>query len=55
MYRAQFERLWAGSKSKALALKCKCLDCCCYQRLEVAKCGAQHCPLWRLRPYQNDK
>lgn len=46
-----FEKAFSG-KSKATALKAKCLDCCCYQRNEVEKCTTESCPLWQYRPYQ---
>jgi hypothetical protein len=41
-----------GGKSKAFGIKVKCLDCCCYVRSEVERCGATTCPLWLYRPYQ---
>ena len=31
------------------AIREKCLDCCCWQREEVRKCTAIHCPLWPYR------
>lgn len=39
-------------KSKANALKSKCLDCCCFQRAEITNCTVIDCPLWPHRPYQ---
>ena len=35
------------SRSKAIRLKC--LDCCAGQAVEVRKCPAISCPLWRFR------
>lgn len=46
-----FARAFAGN-SRSAAVKAKCLDCCCYQRIEVAKCTTLACPLWPYRPYQ---
>ena len=40
-------------KSRAAAVKAKCLDCCCWQRTEIVACQADTCPLWAYRPYQN--
>lgn len=51
-YAGLFERIYRGSKSKAERIKAKCLDCCGYQRLEVANCTATVCPLWPIRPYR---
>ena len=31
------------------AIRAKCLDCCCNQRLEVKLCPAKGCPLWPYR------
>jgi hypothetical protein len=31
----------------------KCLDCCCYQPSEVAKCTAVKCALWPFRMGSN--
>jgi hypothetical protein len=31
------------------SVRAKCLDCCCYQVGEIAKCTAIACPLWILR------
>ena len=41
-----------SSKSRAAATKAKCLDCCCWQRVEVANCPVDTCPLWPYRPYR---
>ena len=34
------------------AVNAKCWDCCCEVRIEVTKCSATDCPLWKLRPWQ---
>lgn len=54
LYRGMFERVWFGNAGRALRVKCKCLDCTCYQRLEVENCTTVACPLWEIRPYQKD-
>ncbi len=36
------------------AIKQKCLDCCCWDRTEVAKCLTDTCPLWNFRPFRDD-
>lgn len=51
-YTGILKQAYSGG-SKAAGIKAKCLDCCCYQRLEVEKCRATGCPLWAYRPYQN--
>ena len=50
-YRGIYKRAMAGG-SKAFAGKAKCLDCCGWQREEVALCTTLTCPLWKVRPYQ---
>jgi hypothetical protein len=39
-----------GKVGSLIALKC--LDCCCWQRREVALCPVAACPLHPLRPYR---
>jgi hypothetical protein len=46
-----FVKAFSG-KSKALAIKSKCIECCAYQKAEVTACNVKGCPLWRYRPYQ---
>lgn len=46
------ERVFLGKGSPRQAIKAKCIDCCCWQREEVALCTAEACPLWRYRPFQ---
>jgi hypothetical protein len=36
-------------RSVLKSIRAKCLDCCCYQVGEIAKCTAIGCPLWILR------
>ena len=30
-------------------IRAKCLNCCCYQAIEVKRCTAVKCPLWPYR------
>jgi hypothetical protein len=52
MHRAAYQKAVQGQGGRALAVKLKCLDCCCWQRIDVAACTATGCPLWHVRPYQ---
>lgn len=45
-------RVHKGESSMRERLKLKCLDCCNWERSEVAKCTIEHCALWAERPYQ---
>lgn len=44
-----------SGKSKAAALKAKCIECAGFVRAEVAECTVECCPLWVYRPYQGKK
>lgn len=44
---SKFEK---GSMKAAIALKC--LDCCCYQPVEIKECTDNSCSLWAFRPYK---
>jgi hypothetical protein len=46
-----FLKAFSGGSRKA-AVVAKCIECCGYQPVEVAKCGIEGCPLWRYRPYR---
>jgi hypothetical protein len=48
-YQHWVDKAEKGSFKAAVALKC--LDCCCFQRAEVAACPVRECSLWHLRPY----
>ncbi len=50
-YAGVAKRAYSG-KSKAAGIKAKCLDCSCWQRIEITNCTALACPLWPYRPYQ---
>lgn len=54
LHRPALTRLWEQSapKSRALAVKMKCMDCCCWQREEVRNCPAVTCALWDYRPFK---
>jgi hypothetical protein len=39
-----------GNTRSLIALKC--LDCCCWEKTEVAACTVTSCPLYPLRPYR---
>lgn len=46
-----FRKAYEG-KSGAAAIKAKCLDCCCLDRIQVRECEIDDCPLWEYRPYR---
>ena len=48
-----FQSVYYGRRSKALAVKAKCLDCSCWQVERIKDCSSLTCPLWRVRPYQD--
>lgn len=35
--------------TRGQAIKAKCLDCCCGERIEVKLCPCKDCPLWSYR------
>ena len=39
-------------KHKAMAIKCRCIQCAAYQKVEVTECTVEDCALWMYRPYQ---
>jgi hypothetical protein len=39
-----------GNTRSLIALKC--LDCCCWEKAEVAACPLTSCPLYPVRPYK---
>ncbi len=51
LYKKNYRKAMSG-KSKANALKAKCLDCCCWMRPEITRCTVSDCPPWLYRPYQ---
>ncbi len=50
-----FQSVYYGRRSKALAVKAKCLDCSCWQVERIKDCSSVICPLWRVRPYQDGR
>jgi hypothetical protein len=53
------ERARTKPRSRALAIRAKCWDCCGGgqdpgTRRTIAECTVYHCPLHALRPYQPD-
>jgi hypothetical protein len=52
LYRMGLRKALDGEGSPREAIKAKCLDCCNWERAEVASCTVVICPLWRWRPYQ---
>ena len=52
VYQKNFQTAMSG-KSRAAAIKAKCLDCTNWQRVEVADCLVETCPLWPYRPYRS--
>jgi hypothetical protein len=47
---AHADKARTGNTRSLIALKC--LDCCCWEKTEVAACPVTTCPLYPLRPYQ---
>lgn len=45
----------ARNGSLKARIKLKCLDCCNWQKVEVAVCECDDCPLWDVRPYKKVK
>lgn len=42
-------------RTRAQAIRAKCLDCCCDSTLGVKKCELKNCPLWLYRlGYETD-
>jgi len=48
IYQAGYRKGIEG-KSRAKAIRSKCLDCMCCQQTEVRECVIQECPLWAYR------
>lgn len=54
-YRRLFYDVFYGKKSYSKAVKAKCLDCSCFERVEITHCEVKTCPLYKIRPYQVKK
>jgi len=50
-YRQVTRKAMEGTSLRA-AIKAKCLDCCCWQRAEIADCRVPNCALYPYRPYK---
>lgn len=49
------EKAKRNPKSKALAIRAYCYDCCGGVKAEVTLCPSTNCPLWLHRPWQSNK
>jgi hypothetical protein len=49
-YRRNYDKALSGNSLSA-AVKAKCLDCMCWEKVEVRDCAVVTCPLWLYRPY----
>ena len=47
-------KAFQGTATPRQAIAAKCLECCCWQRVEVRECGIKSCPHWLYRPYTKD-
>ncbi|HSW63971.1 MAG TPA: hypothetical protein VLH56_11790 [Dissulfurispiraceae bacterium] len=53
VYRGIYQRAVEGRGLRA-AIKSQCLECVCWQREEVKICSDSACPLYAVRPYQEE-
>ena len=52
-YQSLFHRVKEmKTKSKADAIKAKCLECVNFRYKRITECTAPQCPLYEVRPYQ---
>ena len=51
VYHSNYQTAMSG-KSRAAAVKAKCLDCCCWDRKQITNCPVVICSLWPYRPYR---
>jgi hypothetical protein len=51
-YRACYDKAISG-KSLRAAINSFCLECVCWQTVEIRNCTDKACPLWTVRPYQD--
>lgn len=52
---AIFKKWQEKPNSRPLAIKVKCLDCCCGDMTEIKRCEIKDCSLWAVRPYKTDE
>jgi hypothetical protein len=48
-----FRKLGHNDRPLLQTIRAKCLDCCCYQPIEVRSCTATGCALWPYRMATN--
>lgn len=53
-YQAMLVASVVGELSPRQAIKVACLECVCWQKTLVRTCTSLACPLYPLRPYQED-
>ncbi|MCP4612102.1 MAG: hypothetical protein GY845_25675 [Planctomycetes bacterium] len=53
LHQNQYRQTLTSKKSKAKAVRMKCLECSGWYMDEVARCRVYECPLWLIRPYQS--
>ena len=51
VYRGHYEKAIAKESMRS-AITAMCLECVCWQRIEITNCTDKGCPLYRYRPYQ---
>ena len=54
LYRPLLRKVYAGSCSPREAIKGFCLQCVGYERNSITHCTSPACPLFLLRPYQQE-
>jgi hypothetical protein len=52
--RGLLARCFSKKASPRQAIKAQCHDCCGFDRPAITECTAFGCPLWNLRPYQQE-
>ena len=50
-FRRTYRKATRGEASPRMAIKAFCMECCGWQRKEVARCSGWACPLWTYRPF----
>lgn len=53
--RNTLSQAFSGSASPRGAIKAQCLACTGYARAEIASCTGYSCPLWKYRPFQDER
>jgi len=54
VYQQNYNKAIEG-RSRTAAIRAKCLDCTNWQRVEIADCLVETCPLFPYRPYRSSK